>query len=280
MTNSSPNTFDAGAYWRERVVSGADLSVVGHRSMGPVYNAYIYERRMEVLEEMLLRHTGKDIADLRVLDIGCGSGFYTGYWEARGVRDYVGIDISLATVQNLAEQYPDYEFVHRDITEPYAETLPVDEPFDVVTIFDVFYHIVDDERFAHAVNLVARATAPAGCVLVMDQLCPDRYQLSRHVVYRNRFAYLATFGREGLELADDELLFHYLVPPLSGHRVVDLPVAAIFKAAGIILRLSEALARRTAIALRRFDARQRNRGRRVSNSEMLIFKRRENPANP
>ena len=31
--------FDAGAYWRNRVVSGSDLGVVGHRSMGLVYSA-------------------------------------------------------------------------------------------------------------------------------------------------------------------------------------------------------------------------------------------------
>lgn len=273
MSDGSDNTFDAGAYWQERVVSGADLSVVGHRSMGPVYNTQIYERRIEVLEQMLSRHTSKAIQDLRVLDIGCGSGFYTGYWSARGVRDYVGVDISPATVQHLAEKFPTYEFINRDMTEPDGDGFLVDEPFDVVTVFDVFYHIVDDDRFTRAVDHAAKAIAATGCVLVMDQLCPERYQLSRHVVYRCRADYLATFSARDLELADDELLFHYLVPPLSGSRVVDLSAATVFKAAGFVLRLSGSLAARSAAALRRFDARQRQQGRRVSNSEMLVFKR-------
>ena len=272
MSNSSDNAFDAGEYWRQRVVSGSDLSVVGHRSMGPVYNAHIYERRIEALEDMLARHAGKSVEDLRVLDIGCGSGFYTGYWQARGVRDYVGVDISEATVNHLAEKYPDYDFIHRDVTEAGPSLLPGEATFDLVPIFDVFYHIVDDEKFARAVNVVAGATASTGCVFVMDQLSLERYQMSRHVVYRDRFEYLSTFGAKGLELADSELLFHFLVPPLSGNRLIDYPAAALFKAAGYVLRISGALASRMAAALRRYDAEQRDRGRQLSNSELLVFR--------
>lgn len=272
MSESTDNAFDAGAYWQDRVVSGADLSVVGHRSMGPEYNRHIYERRLEVLDEMLARHSGKPVADLRVLDIGCGSGFYTGYWAARGVRDYVGVDISAATIDSLAQRFPDYRFLHRDVTESRDSQQQLGGQFDVITVFDVFYHIVDDVRFANAVELVASAAAPSACILVMDQLFAERYQLSRHVVYRDRAQYLDTFGDCQLQLADGELLFHYLVPPLSGSRLIDVLAAGVFKIAGLVLRLSAPLASRAAAALRRLDNRMRERGRHVANSEMLVFK--------
>lgn len=275
MSDRTDTTFDAGAYWQERVVSGADLSVVGHRSMGPEYNRHIYERRLEVLEEMLRRHAGKPADQLRVLDIGCGSGFYTGYWAAKGVREYVGVDISAATIDYLARRFPEYRFLRRDIAEPGGQELPDAGSFDVITVFDVFYHIVDDARFANAVAFVAAAASPTACVLVMDQLFVQRYQLSRHVVYRDRTRYLDSFADHDLELADGELLFHYLVPPLSGSRVIDVMAAAVFKAIGYGLRLSAALASRLAGALRRHDARLRARGRRVANSEMLVFKHSE-----
>ena len=104
MSESTDNAFDAGAYWQDRVVSGADLSVVGHRSMGHEYNRHIYERRLEVLDEMLARHSGKPVADLRVLDIGCGSGFYTGYWAAQGVRDALVEGGVIENIQEAAAQ--------------------------------------------------------------------------------------------------------------------------------------------------------------------------------
>ena len=93
MARDPSSEFNASAYWKDRVVSGSDLGVVGHRSMGLAYNAQIYERRLEVLNELLERHVTRSVEELRVLDIDCGSGFYTSYWAERGVRDYVGIDI-------------------------------------------------------------------------------------------------------------------------------------------------------------------------------------------
>ena len=273
MSDSANNSFDAGAYWQDRVVAGADLGVVGHRSVGPAYNRQIYERRLEVLDEMLSRHISKPIENLRVLDIGCGNGFYTDFWAARGVSDYVGIDISQATIEDLAQRFPDYRFLHQDVTDANTETLAGFGPFDLITVFDVFYHIIDDDRFASAVDFVASAAAPAGTVLVMDNLFERRYQLTRHMLYRDRREYFDVFGAQHLELADSELLFHYLIPPVSGNVVLDVASAGAFKIGGFVLRLSEALAARVAAALRRHDAKLRDQGKLVSNSEFLVFQK-------
>ncbi len=275
MVTEQSAEFDAGAYWRNRVVSGSDLGVVGHRSMGLAYNAQIYERRLDVLDDMLERHVSKPLEELRILDIGCGSGFYTGYWAERGVRDYVGVDISAATTSHLFEKYPDFSFINADITDSEPGDLAGQEPFDLVTIFDVFYHIVDDERFENAVRHVGALTAGSGVVLVMDQLHRERYQISKHVVYRDRKDYVDLFDRSGLPLLDSELLFHFLVPPLSGYRSVDVAAAAMFKLTGQVVRFSDRLANWVARHLRRLDDRLRSSGRRVSNSEMLVFGRGE-----
>jgi SAM-dependent methyltransferase len=273
VRTSKKTSFDAGTYWKTRVVSGADLSVVGHRSMGPGYNRHIYERRLELLELMLERHVGRSVQDLRVLDIGCGSGFYTSYWQARGVGHYVGVDISPAAVQHLASKFPDYRFINHDIADPASEVLSEAGAFDVITIFDVFYHIIDDGQFAKAVQVVASMASPGARVLVMDQLFSRRYQLSHHVVYRESAQYLRTFADHALQLVDRELLFHYLVPPISGSRVIDVLGAGIFKAMGGLLRLSGPLEARTAELLRRRDGKLRDRGKRVQNSEFLVFRR-------
>lgn len=275
MVKNRSEGFDAGAYWRKRVVSGSDLGIVGHRSMGLAYNAQIYERRLEVLDEMLQRHVTRPIDELRVLDIGCGSGFYTGYWAERGVRDYVGVDISAATIAHLLHQYPDYTFINADITGSTPEGLAGQSLFDVVTIFDVFYHIVDDVRFENAVRQIGAVTAKSGVVLVMDQLHEGRYQLSKHVVYRDRERYVDIFRRSGLDLVDNELLFHYLVPPMSGYCLIDIVAAALFKGAGLIVRLSDRLAGWIAKRLRHLDNRLRSSGISVSNSEMLAFGKHE-----
>lgn len=273
MMQDKEGQFDAGAYWRSRVVSGSDLAIVGHRSMGRAYNGQIYERRLEVLDALVGKYATKPFEELRVLDIGCGSGFYTGYWSALGVKNYVGLDISHATIKHLSGQYLDYEFVCADVTDEQLESLPDLAQFDVVTVFDVFYHIVDDKRFANAVRNIGLLTGESGIVLIMDQLCSDRYQLSKHVVYRARQGYLGLFNQFGLDLVDNELLFHYLVPPLSGYRLIDYTAAGIFKIVGVVVRVSDRFAGGLATRLRRLDQRLREAGKEVSNSEMLVFRK-------
>lgn len=275
MVKEQNAEFDAGAYWQTRVVSGSDLGIVGHRSMGLAYNAQIYERRLEVLNGMLERHVVKPVEELKVLDVGCGSGFYTGYWAERGVREYVGVDISEATISHLSEQYPEFNFVNADITEGELDGLTDQRPFDVITIFDVFYHIVDDERFTRAVGNIGSILDDSGIVLIMDQLFPTRYQLSQHVVFRERGEYLELFDRAHLGLVDKELLFHFLVPPLSGYRAIDYLAAGAFKLAGLALRMSDRFAEWLAIRIRRLDRKLRLSGRQVYNNELLVFQKHE-----
>jgi len=276
MTDNN-NGFDAGAYWQERVGAGADLAVVGHRAMGPAYNGIIYERRVDALQAMIERHVDKPLEQVRVLDIGCGSGFYTSFWQAHGVRDYVGVDISERTIEHLGELYPDYAFVHADVSEELPDALKTAGTFDVVTIFDVLYHIVDNDRVAAAIGIIALLVADDGCLLVMDQLCQSEYQVSRHVRYRGRDSYLRTFAGNGLVLADSELLFHYLVPPITSIKIVDFLFAAAFKVLGVLLRLSDRLAAWVATKLLRLDARLRARNVRVPNCELFAFSKGADP---
>lgn len=114
--------------------------------MGPAYNGEIYARRIDALESMLARHVQKPLHELRVFDIGCGSGFYTRFWQSHGVHDYVGLDISARTVEHLSGLYPDYDFVCADAAEPLPDRLASVGRFDVITVFDVFYYIIDNRR--------------------------------------------------------------------------------------------------------------------------------------
>lgn len=274
MTAGGNIGFDAGAYWRERVGAGSDLAVVGHRAMGPAYNGEIYARRIEALELMLVRHARKPLHQLRVLDIGCGSGFYTQFWRSQGVHDYVGLDISVRTIEYLAGLYPDYDFVCADVAEPLPGTLAGVDRFDVITVFDVLYHIVDNPRVESAIANIGGMVADNGLLFVMDQLCKRDYQVSRHVIYRARDAYFDIFDQNSLTLKDSELLFHFLVPPITEIRVIDLSIAAVFKIFGCTLRLNDRLVVWAASALRRLDARMRARGIHVRNCEFLVFARK------
>jgi SAM-dependent methyltransferase len=279
MTRANDRHFDAGVYWSNRVGVGADLAVVGHRSMGSSYNREIYARRVEVLESYLSLLNDRAVSNLRILDVGCGSGFYAQFWQAHGVRDYTGLDVSRDSVAWLSGKYSSYKFVNADITGDVLTVLGDSSAFDIITVFDVFYHIVDDHRFESAIANISKLVRADGYVLVMDQLCRRTYQLSRHVRYRARARYLAAFESRGLRLVENELLFHFLVPPITEIRVVDYLSATLFKLMGLAVRRFDGLSTWIACRLRQLDKWMRSRGRTVSNSEFLVLHKSLRPGN-
>ena len=52
----------------------------------------------------------------RVLDIGCGTGFWTDYYVSRGAH-YTGLDIAQVSVDKLQARYPEQRFARADVSE-------------------------------------------------------------------------------------------------------------------------------------------------------------------
>lgn len=73
----------------------------------------------------------------RVLDLGCGYGFYTDYFRSIGA-DALGVDGSEAMLRIARERYPMTAFASMDITKPLAFA---DEAFDLVFANQVFMDI-------------------------------------------------------------------------------------------------------------------------------------------
>ncbi|HYF62764.1 MAG TPA: class I SAM-dependent methyltransferase, partial [Herpetosiphonaceae bacterium] len=171
-------------YWEDRLHKQFDLVGVGYNGLGPRYNAIMYEERLNALEQALATG-GYSLHGKRVLEIGCGSGFYTAYCQRAGVSDYIGVDITAVSVRTLQQRYPDYRFVRANI----AEGLGLTQPVDVVLIADVLFHIVDDEAFAAALRHSLEALAPGGILIISDGFLPRTFQPATHVRHRSLAAY-------------------------------------------------------------------------------------------
>ena len=260
--------FDPNEYWQSRVGDDATVGVVGHRSLGVAYNEYIYRRRGDVLDGLDMVIPNKSL-----LDVGCGSGFYTEYWKHKGVLDYVGVDLSHDTIGRLRREYPDYTFRQRDITAPLGNGTV--RTFDIVTVFDVFYHIVDDERLSAALNNIREQLGPAGIVLVYEQLTQDDYVLRKHVKFRGREHYRRILSDAGLEIAATRHLFNILVPPLTGHRWLDIPIAGIYKVLGYPMIKIPVLGRVFGKLFYEVDRLLHFVGIKIPNNELFVLRRKK-----
>ena len=96
--------------------------------------------------------------DARVLDVGSGTGFYVALWRELGVRPVTGSDITAKAVGKLRAAFPDDEFVRFDVG---GEELPLPESsFDLISAFDVLFHVTDDARFRRALHNLSTLLPP------------------------------------------------------------------------------------------------------------------------
>lgn len=127
----------------------------------------------ELLRDYLVDHPGTESGNLRILDIGAGTGEMVAMIREFG--NVVAIDDSDDAVAYCRQRHPVGVSVRCGRV---PEALTGDEVFDVVTAFDVLEHIEDDVATLRAVRQVL---VPGGRML----LTVPAYQLlwSHHDVY-------------------------------------------------------------------------------------------------
>ena len=111
------------------------------------------------LTEICLEKCGLSGAE-RILDLGCGSGVFSGRLAKAGLR-VTGVDISPKLIEIARERQPGVEFAVGD-----AEALTYeDSSFDAVFLGGVIHHFPDPEPLSRE---VARVTKPGGSFFAFD----------------------------------------------------------------------------------------------------------------
>lgn len=181
MTRDPAAEFDPDEYWEGMHVRNRGFAAVGFGGLGVGFNAWMYRVRRRVLRRALLR-AGVSAKGATVLDVGAGTGFYVREWLELGAAHISGIDLSAAAVEGLRAEFPTGEFVRDDIAEPGDATRR--RQYDLVSAFDVLFHIVDDERFVRAIGNIADLTRAGGHLLLSDNFLHGPAARGRHQVSR------------------------------------------------------------------------------------------------
>jgi SAM-dependent methyltransferase len=164
-----------------------------------------------------------DIVRPRLLEVGCGSGYYSEVFAnlVPGGVDYTGIDYSEAMIARALSNYPPIAFEVADATRlPYP-----DNAFDIVFNGVSLMHIID---YPAAIREAARV-AGRYCVLHTVPVFDDH-----QTTYLSKYAYGApvveiVFGKNelmslcreaGLRLRHEWPCIPYDVSEVTGHRSV------------------------------------------------------------
>jgi len=163
--------YDAEKYWNDlHVKYGADIRAVGrHRDEDK--DMELYANSEEIFVKLCSR-TGIDFKKCRVLEIGCGSGYWTSVVAGLGCPDYLGGDISDFAIKKARKEFPKYNFECLDVTEQ-----EIQGQYDVIMMIDVTQHITDRDKFVYAMENVRHALKKDGHFIVTSYLKdrPEQY---------------------------------------------------------------------------------------------------------
>jgi SAM-dependent methyltransferase len=206
------SVFDPRAYWENRLEKAYGLHGVGYLGLGRHYNDWLYKvRRVVFLRRM--RALGRDFREAAILDIGSGTGFYIERWLELGARKIVGIDLTEVAVSNLRGRYPDLRFHRLDITGD-LQALG-GEPFDVVSAFDVLFHVVEDAAYERALGQVAALLKPGGLFVWSENFLHGPTQRGVHHVSRSQAEIESILSASRLRVVERRPMFYLMNAPVD-----------------------------------------------------------------
>jgi SAM-dependent methyltransferase len=186
--------FDPKSYWENRLSAEFSLRGVGHISFNEFYNRWMYRKKRYVLWSLF---RGVSLRGRSVLDIGCGTGFFVQWYIKRGAAVY-GIDIAEVSVANLSKRFKEAEFSVADISS--RDYVPPMK-FDIVNMWDVIYHQVEDAAFVQTFKNIAQACKQDTPVLCTDQFGGSSdIQVASHVKFRCLQTYKDVLPNLGFKL--------------------------------------------------------------------------------
>lgn len=208
--------YEPQEYWQKRLSKDFSLGGVGFLGLGLQYNKWLYRGRLRALTK-LLKASSIDPRGKTVLDVGVGTGFYIDYWRRRGAKHVKGVDITEKSVSSLKLAYPQYEFVRADIS---ARELPIShERFDIITAFDVLFHIVDEERFRQALSNLRQLSHKGTQIIISDNLLKEPLPPVLHQNSRTLDRYERALAEAGLEQVAVAPIFFFMNNPIDRNRL-------------------------------------------------------------
>ncbi|MEH2039472.1 class I SAM-dependent methyltransferase [Nostoc sp.] len=157
--------YDAGRYWRDRLSKyGKSIRGVGDQSLSEKDNEEAYAEAGKIFLDYCLKQN-IDFNNAKVLEIGCGTGYYTQMLFDLGVKNYLGVDITDVLFPELQQKFANFQFQKKDIT-----TDDISGKFDLIVMIDVIQHIVTDAKFKSAMNQIKSSLSDDGVFILAPLL--------------------------------------------------------------------------------------------------------------
>jgi SAM-dependent methyltransferase len=210
------SSFNPKHYWETRLSERFTLQGVGYASYSNAYNHWLYRAKIRCLNAVLQAIRWNPLMS-SVLDIGCGTGYFTEFYAKLSPVSYTGVDISNTSIQKLKPRFPQYAFYRAEFGDVRL-TLPK-KKYNLIHCFDVIYHITDDIKFNRAIKQFDQLLCPGGWCLVTDFYGDSDQKTSDHAKQRSKASWEKALQNTSLNISRVLPLYVLLNRPM-GHESV------------------------------------------------------------
>lgn len=170
-------SYDNSEYWTGlHKKYGGRLAAVGYPNLSEKFNELKYESEADTVLLVLRELTRGKFADrreLKILDVGAGTGYWTHLVEDFLRKQEIAaklsvLDISDEALEGIKKHLPQVEPIQGDL-----KTISPDrfrDSFDMVYSFYCLHHLPRLQDFLNALQFSARSVAPGGLLIVMDPI--------------------------------------------------------------------------------------------------------------
>lgn len=172
-------------------------------------------RIRKVIVKRAVRRTISERRGKDVFDIGSGTGFYIDMWIELGAAGVRGSDITDVAVAKLRQKYPSNEFIKLDIGQDILPEELSAKKFDIISAFDVLFHITDDVRYQNAILNISRLMKEGGIFLFSENFLHRDALRSEHQVSRPLVSIERILMESGFEILERIPMFVIMNAPVD-----------------------------------------------------------------
>jgi SAM-dependent methyltransferase len=179
-----------------------------YRSLRELENAYWWHQTRYRLAWRLLQRYAPRRSDLRVADVGCGTGGFLRHLQASGIRSVVGFDYGESTLRFLEQDGLEGHAI--DLEQPFRLA---GGPYDVVCALDVMEHVDGEAPFLDSLRQSLEPKALLILTLPAHAFLFSRWDRKlRHFRRYSRAAAASLVERNGFRVLEASYFFSFVFP--------------------------------------------------------------------
>ena len=200
--------FIAKSYWEKTHRQYPGFKAVGYVDLGESFNWWMYRVREKVFLELIKKlPLNKDI---KILDLGSGTGFYPKLFQKLGFKDITASDFSNLAILKL-KKIPGIKVRKINLG---SNRIPA-QKYDLISCFDILFHLVDDRLYQRAFVNIGRLLKTKGYFIFSENLLPRGEFRGLHQVLRNQKFIFGHLKKNHFKIIARQPVFFLMNNPVS-----------------------------------------------------------------